>query len=99
MLKIKINVGLKFAFELGNHCMNRYSAISLMLRAENSQFDELIQNALALIWEILTCLLKWVKHPDGVNPCSLLKGRHMQECISDPVVTDPVSYALPSSNL
>lgn len=49
-------MGLRFAFELGNHCVKRYSAVSLMLRTENSQFDELIQNALALIWEILACL-------------------------------------------
>lgn len=41
MLKIKINMGLKFAFERGNHSVKRYSAIALMPRTENSQFDEL----------------------------------------------------------
>lgn len=34
-------MGLKFAFELDNYSVKRYSAISLMPRTENSQFDDL----------------------------------------------------------
>lgn len=49
-------MGLKFTFELDNHSVKRYSAISLMPGTDNSQFDGLIQNALALIWESLMCL-------------------------------------------
>lgn len=83
-------MGLKFAFEPDNQSMKRYSALSLMPRTENFQFDELILNALALIWESPDVLSS-----DGLNmpieqTCAgwVQKGRNLQKCVLDTVVTD-----------